>query len=91
MSEIKPQVIVRSISISKRYGDDDRFTCSVSLQSPSGTIELKLPDERVNQVVALVADLVVLGTQEAMQGMTASAMQHTAIAHQPEPEEELDF
>jgi len=88
MSDVNKKVTVRSVHISKQYGDDDRYTCSVSLQAPTGTIEIKMPDERVNQVVGLVADLVVLGTQEAMQQMTSAAMQHTAIEHKPEEEPE---
>jgi hypothetical protein len=87
MSDVKKKVTVRSVHISKQYGDDDRYTCSVSLQAPTGTIEIRMPEDRVNQIVGLVADLVVLGTTEAMQGMTSAAMQHTAIAHQPEEPE----
>lgn len=87
MSEVKKQVTVRTIHITKQYGDDDRYTCSVSLQAPTGTIELKMPEDRVNQIVELVADLVVQGTTEAMQTLTRAAMQQTAIAHQPEDEE----
>jgi hypothetical protein len=87
MTAVK-KVTVRSVHISKQYGDDDRYTCAVSLQAPTGTIELKIPEDRVNQIVELVAGLIVQGTTEAMKQMTSDAMQHVAIAHQSEDESE---
>lgn len=78
------KVSVRSVHITKGYGDDDVFSCSVTLASPSGEIKLKIPDDRVNQIVDLIADLVIQSTTEAMQQMTRDVMAHKAIEHQPE-------
>ena len=88
MSEVKKKVTVRTVHITKQYGDDDRYTCNVSLQAPTGTIELKIPEDRVNQIVEVVADLVIQGTGEAMAQLTSAAMQHVAIEHKPEDGEE---
>lgn len=80
------KITVRTVHISKQYGDDDRYTCDVKLSAPTGEISLKMPEDRVNQIVDLVADLVVQATSEAMQAMTRAAMAHTAIEHKPEDE-----
>lgn len=82
------KVTVRSVHISKGYGDEDRFSCSVTLAAPTGEIQLKIPEERVNEIVEHVADLVIQSTTEAMQSMTRDAMKHVAIEHQPEEEDE---
>jgi hypothetical protein len=84
---ITKKVTVRSVHISKGYGDEDRYSCAVTLQAPTGEINLKLKEERVNQIVQLVADLVVEATTEAMQHMTSAAMQQTAIEHKPEEDD----
>ena len=75
------KITVRSVHISKGYGDDGRYSCSVTLAAPTGEINLKIPDERVNQIVDLVADLVIQSTAEAMKQMTVDAMAHKLIEH----------
>ena len=83
MSVVK-KVKVTSVSITKSWNDEDRYSCTVVLTADSGKIELKLAEDKVNQIVDLVAGLIVEATQEQMAQLTAAAMQHTALTHQPE-------
>jgi hypothetical protein len=68
------KLTVNSIAIRRGYGADQAYECTVALRAPGGDMNIKIPEDRVNQIVTLVADLVVESTRSALEGMTRDAM-----------------
>lgn len=86
-------MILKSISM-YRYGDNEHFSGSLTFDSETGKIELKLTPVLSDKVVAACAEELVAQARAAAEAMTASvftqASQLPAI-QAPKPSDEIPF
>lgn len=71
---------VKTISIRENY-DGEGYACAVKVSSDSQELNLQLPEELTTQVIEVIADLIVKGTQQIAADMNREAMALKAIEH----------
>lgn len=62
----------------------DRFKCMIDIDSEYAGITLKVPDERVQEIVAVISDLIIASGKDTAELLTRQALSQTAIEHKPE-------
>ncbi len=71
-----------------RYSTNQPFDCKIELDSGENALVVKLPPERVAEIINLIADVLVDTTRDVATELTHAALQHTAIEHQPEAQDD---
>lgn len=73
---------ITAVHITQNYTDKG-YDCNVSINGKYGEIKLNMPEDRVQQIVDVVADLIVDAAGDVANNLTRQAMERTAIEHKP--------
>jgi hypothetical protein len=72
---------VNAIRIDKNYGKEG-YRCVVAIDAEFQKVELMLDEVRTQQVIDVVADLIVEAGKELAANLTKQALDHKALEHQ---------
>lgn len=75
---------IEAVSINRSYTNKDHFDCAVTIDSDYGAMKLKIPSDRVQQIIDVVADLIVDAAGDVANNLTRQAMERTALEHKPD-------
>lgn len=74
---------IRQVAITQSYLNEGHYNCTVTIDGDYGEVCLKIPEERVSQIIDTVADLIVDSARDVAENLKRQALGRTAIEHQP--------